>query len=92
MSLICKDGLSSCTGCGSCLNFLEVCSVCKTPLVVGEKYYKLWGKTVCPSCTSSPGGDICIFCRKPASDGFRYKDIVLCRSCSKVATGYVGYI
>lgn len=92
MSLLCRDGVSACTACGSCFKHEEVCSACLRPMTEGEKYYRLSRKTVCTNCTDTPKGEKCILCRKPAKDGIRYGDIVLCRSCSGVATGYIGYI
>ncbi len=92
MSLICENGLTSCNGCGSCRIVFDICSNCGRILSEGDKYYKLYGKIVCAECTDKGDGSICILCRKPSTNGFRYKDITLCRSCSKVATGYSGYI
>ena len=59
---------------------------------LGERYYRFFKKTVCKECAFSPVGGKCILCRKPATDVLKYKDVVLCRSCSRTATGYVGYI
>lgn len=92
MSLICENGLSSCNGCGECRTLLDICNSCGRTLSDGDKYYKLYGKIVCDRCTDEVDGSICMLCRKPANNGFRYKDVTLCRSCSKVATGYSGYI
>ncbi len=92
MSLICENGTSVCSGCGACSEALDVCSSCGRILCEGDKYYKLYGKIVCDSCTDKESGSICILCRKPSVNGFRYKDVVLCRSCSRVATGYSGYL
>ena len=92
MSLACKDGLAPCSGCGMCLEYRESCDCCHRTMKDGDKYYRLSKKIICESCTDEAGGNICMLCRKPAKDGFRYKDIVLCRSCSGVATGYIGYI
>ena len=58
----------------------------------GEKYYRLSRLTICEDCTEVPKGQLCILCRKPTTDGIVYENIVLCRSCSGVATGYIGYI
>ncbi|MBR6677018.1 MAG: hypothetical protein IKL24_06785 [Clostridia bacterium] len=92
MSLVCRDGVSYCSGCGMCLNYSETCDSCNRKMNVGELYYRFSQKIICKDCTEASRGDICIFCRRPARDGIRYKDVVLCRSCSRVATGYVGYI
>ncbi|MBE6587530.1 MAG: hypothetical protein E7647_03845 [Ruminococcaceae bacterium] len=92
MSLVCRDGVSACLACGLCFESDDRCDVCKRPMKDGEKYYRLSRKNVCVDCTDTPAGEKCILCQKPAKNGLRYKDIVLCRSCSGVATGYVGYI
>lgn len=92
MSLVCRNGVSPCTGCGVCLDFRETCDSCGQKMEEGRPYYRLSGKIICEDCTGSPSGRICILCRRPAVDGLKYKDVVLCRSCSGVSTGYVGYI
>ena len=92
MSLVCRDGVSACSGCGLCREYRETCDSCRRDMKEGEKYYRLAHRIICEDCTDSPKGDLCILCRKPATDGIRYDDIVLCRSCSGVATGYIGYI
>ena len=92
MSLICKDGISPCRACGYCFEYEDHCSACHRSMAEGEKYYKLERKIICKDCTDTPEGEKCILCRKPASDGIRYGDIILCRSCSGVATGYISYI
>lgn len=92
MSLACRNNLYECTGCGGCLDVHSSCDICRRPMTDGEKYFRLERKKVCQNCVTTPDGSICILCRKPAKDGIHYKNIVLCRSCSGVATGYVGYI
>ena len=95
MALICENGFGPCTGCAECSQSFDICSGCGRILSEGDKYYKLYGKIVCDRCTTKTDKEsegVCILCRKPLNDGFRYKDIALCRSCSKVATGYSGYI
>jgi len=92
MSLVCRDGTSACTGCGMCSDYREVCDICSRRMKEGERYYRLSRRIICEDCTAPPEGRTCILCKRPATDGIRFKDIVLCRNCSGVATGYIGYI
>lgn len=92
MSLVCRDGVSECSGCRLCLEYHDRCDSCHRPLKDGDKYYRIYKKTICEDCAKNPEEGICSLCRLPAKNGIRYKDIVLCRSCSGVATGYIGYI
>ena len=93
MSLVCKDGISLCSGCGYCRTFSEKCDVCHRPMKDGEIYYKLFRKTVCGDCAAlSERGEVCSLCKRPCTEGIHFQDIILCRSCSGVATGYIGYV
>jgi len=92
MAYACRDGISTCIGCGYCLEIKETCDVCRRHIINGDRYYKLFRKVICEDCIEKPESELCDLCRKPAPGGIRYNGFVLCRSCSGVATGYMGYM
>ncbi len=92
MALGCRDMLSECNGCGICMDSREICSDCKRPLALGEKYYRIRSRTLCELCVKMAEDEKCLLCRESSVGGIKYKNISLCTVCCGISTGYVGYI
>lgn len=85
MALICKNGLSECSGCTRCTETDIYCALCKERICDGERYLLYLGAVICSSCFELPENDaVCELCGEGAyKDGISAGETVLCRRCAE---------